>query len=162
MMRFRQKGTTTVEFAIIAASFFIVLFGVIGIGRALFVWNTLTEATRRGARVAVVCPVNSPAIARVTIFGDPASATASPVLGGLTTSNVQVAYLDQSGGAVTNPGGTGFINIRYVRVGMTDYQITLLIPFISAVLTALPFETTLPRESLGVTPGVGALCAFPP
>mgnify|MGYP003608495123 FL=1 len=31
MMRFRQKGTTTVEFAIIAASFFIVLFGVIEI-----------------------------------------------------------------------------------------------------------------------------------
>lgn len=162
-MNFRQQGSTTVEFAFVAGLFFVVLFGVIEVGRALFVWNTLTEATRRGARVAAVCPVNHAAIARVTVFGDPASATTSPILGGLTTGNVQVSYLDQNGGAVANPGTTGFLNIRYVRVGITGYQITLLIPYLSQVLTALPFQTTLPRESLGVVPGVvGTLCDFPP
>jgi hypothetical protein len=148
-MRSRQRGTTTVEFAIIAALFLVVLFGVIEVGRALFVWNTLTEATRRGARVAVVCPVNDPVIARVTVFGDPLSSTTSPILNGLTTGNVQITYLNQNGSAVANPGGAGFIDIRYVQVAITGYQHTLLIPFFTQLITAPSFGTTLPRESMG-------------
>ena len=67
----RQKGTTTVEFAVVAALLLTLLFGVIEVGRAMFVWNTLNEATRRGARVAAVCPVDHASVARVTIFGEP-------------------------------------------------------------------------------------------
>ena len=51
-MRHQQKGMYTVEFALVAALFFVLLFGVIEFARALFVWETLTEATRRGARLA--------------------------------------------------------------------------------------------------------------
>jgi Flp pilus assembly protein TadG len=146
-MKNRQGGLTTVEFAIIAAVFFLVLFGVIEIGRALFVWNTLTEATRRGARVAAVCGINHPAIARVTVFGDPASATNSPILSGLSTANVAVDYLQDDGVTTT----TTFRDIEYVRVRIIGYQHNVLIPFASQLLTAPPFETTLPKESLGVT-----------
>ena len=96
-MRVRQKGATTVEFAFVGALFFIVLFGVIEVGRALFVWNTLTEATRRGARVAAVCDINNSAIKRATVFGTSADPDNSPVIGGLTTSDVQLTYLDQNG-----------------------------------------------------------------
>lgn len=180
-MKSRQKGTTTVEFAIIAVVFFIVLFGVIEIGRALFVWNTLTEATRRGARVAAVCPVLDPEtnteadpesdiVRRVTVFGPGGgTSTTSPILSGLTTANVDLAYLNENGGVVADPEETGFSDIHYVRVSIKQppdpdfYQITLLIPFVAPILTALPFETTLPRESLGVVPGVNTpSCDFPP
>lgn len=169
-MRVRQKGATTVEFAFVGALFFIVLFGVIEVGRALFVWNTLTEATRRGARVAAVCDINNSAIKRATVFGTSADPDNSPVIGGLTTSDVQLTYLDQNGTKIDSPGsGINFNTaIRYVRVAITGYQHTLLIPYLSRILLPPSFETTLPRESLGVcrdwSEGTFSVCCppFPP
>lgn len=147
MKKRRQSGLTTVEFALVASLFFIVLFAVIEFGRALFVWNTLTEATRRGARLAAVCPLNDPAIVNVAVFNAPDASGASAVLNGLSTGNVTTQYLDASGN-VTGTAG----NIRYVRVRIDNYQHTLLIPFFNTTLTAPPFETTLPSESLGALP----------
>jgi hypothetical protein len=139
----RQKGLYIVEFAIVGLLFFILLFGVIEFARALFVWNTLTEATRRGARLAVVCPVNHPSIANVTVFNAPGAPGASPILPGLSSGMVSVSY----------PAGM-------VRVQITGYLHTLLIPLFSATLTAPVFETTLPRESLGCVPDManGGVC----
>ena len=64
----RQRGVTSVEFAIIGLLVMIVLFAVLETGRLLFVFNALEEATRRGARVAAVCQVNDSAIAEITVF----------------------------------------------------------------------------------------------
>jgi hypothetical protein len=150
MRRCRQQGTTTVEFAIVAAVLFTVLFGVIEVGRALFVWNTINEATLRGARVAAVCPVNHASIARVAVFGDPVGGDASPILRNLTTANVQLDYLDGSGATTAN-----FPDIRYVRVGIVGYQHTLMIPFFMQAITVPSFTTTLPAESLGYVPELG-------
>ena len=50
-----QRGATAVEFAIVAALLFTLLIGIMEFGRILFYWNTATEATRLGARIAVVC-----------------------------------------------------------------------------------------------------------
>ncbi|MGZ5054390.1 MAG: TadE/TadG family type IV pilus assembly protein [Methylobacter sp.] len=160
-MRNQQKGLYIVEFALVAALFFVLLFAVIEFARALFVWNTLTEATRRGARLAVVCPVGHASIANVTVFNTPgALGGSSPILPGLDSSDVVTEYLDQTG-AVT----ASFNNIRYVRVKIVGFQHTLLIPPLipglpDMTLTAPPFETTLPRESLGAVPdGAGStLC----
>lgn len=164
-MKMRQKGLTTVEFAIIGALFFIVLFGVIEFGRMLFVWNTLTEATRRGARVAAVCPVNHPAIARKTVFNDENTDGSSPILSNLSTDDVEVQYLEDDGDVIADPVAN-FSDIAYVRVsisggsdGVAGYQHDLLvlpalIPGLTGTLTAPEFETTLPRESLGVVPGI--------
>ncbi len=147
-MKHKTKGVTTVEFAIIGTLFFIVLLGVIEFGRALFVWNTLTEATRRGARIAVVCPVNHSAITRIAVFNTATTSGASPILPNLSPGNVAVDYLDRNG----NPAGT-FLAIRYARVRITGYQHNMLIPFFNQLLNAPAFETTLPRESLGVPRG---------
>lgn len=148
----RQRGVTTVEFAIVGLLAMVLLFGVIEISYALFLWNSLTEAARRGARVAAVCPVNHPAVARVAIFGQPTGTnTTSPVLPGLSTANVQVTYLEQDGTTAT----TDYSNIYYVRVAITGYQYTLLIPTFLLTLTAPPFTTTLPSESLGYVPDTG-------
>jgi Flp pilus assembly protein TadG len=141
MMKKSQQGVTTVEFALIAVLAMIVLFGVIEVARALFVWNTLVEATRRGARMAVVCPVNSPAIAHATIFG---GGDASPVLSGLSTSNVKIDYLNAAGATTA-----AFADMAYVQVAITGYQHTLFIPLVGQTLTVPPFSTTLPVESLG-------------
>lgn len=144
----RQKGLTTVEFAIIGAVFFVVLFGVIEMGRALFVVNTLTEATRRGARMAAVCPVGDPAPASAAVFDN--GSGSSSVVYGLTTGNIEIDYLDANGNVLPNPTAT-FGSIDYVRAKIVGFTLPLYIPIVLPTLSLSGFEATVPRESLGVT-----------
>jgi len=51
----KQHGVYSIEFALVGAVFFLLLFAVLEVGRLFFVWNVLTEASRRGARLATVC-----------------------------------------------------------------------------------------------------------
>lgn len=147
-----QRGTTTVEFAVVSVTLFILLFGVIEIARALFVWNTISEATRRGARVAAVCPLNHADVARVAVFGPPGGGDGSPILNDLTTANVTVRYLNGTGSDTVN-----YANIRYVEVGVQNYTHTLFIPFLPPAARSIPlppFTTRLPAESLGYIPDI--------
>lgn len=152
-MKRRQHGITTVELAIIATLLLMVIFGVIEISRALYVVNTLTEATRRGARMAAVCPIGDPKPASVAVFD--AGGGGSAIVNGLTTANVSVEYLDTSGNVIANPAAS-FSSIRYVRVRIVDFTQSLIIPFIMPSLSLSGFSTTLPRESLGI-PRVGVV-----
>jgi Flp pilus assembly protein TadG len=151
----RQRGTTTVEFAIIGTVLMVVVFAVIEFGRAMFVVNVLTEATRRGARMAAVCPVGDPKPAQAAVFAN--GGANSTIVAGLTTANVQVRYLDSSGAVIASPGtAAGFNLIRYVRVSIVGFTQTLLIPLHVTAVPLSGFSTTLPRESLGVYPAVGS------
>ena len=146
----KQTGLATVETAIVGVVAMIVLFAVFEVARAFFVINALEEATRRGARVAAVCQINDPAINQITIFNDSGTAGPSPLVFNLTTANVDVDYLDDAGAVVGDPVGN-FIDIGYVRVGITNYQHQLIIPLFLRTITMPDFATILPRESLGVT-----------
>jgi Flp pilus assembly protein TadG len=64
----RSRGQALVEFALVAPLFFILLFGIIEAGRFIFYYETLSSATREGARYAIVngantlgCPSGPPA-----------------------------------------------------------------------------------------------------
>ena len=48
-----------VEFALVAPLFFLLLFGIIEAGRFIFYYETLNNATREGARYAIVNGANS-------------------------------------------------------------------------------------------------------
>lgn len=154
-MRNNQQGTTTVEFAILASVLFVLIFGVIEIGRAFFVWNSIGEVTRRGARLAAVCPVNHGAISKVSMFNAPDGGSESDLFNGLTDSNINLEYLDD-GGNVTNV----FVEIKSVRVGISNYQHNLLIPFFNLSITVPEFSTTIPAESLGYIPDLGERQCF--
>lgn len=162
----RQHGLTTVEFAIVGTVFFVILFGVIEVGRALFVWNAIAEATRRGARVAAVCPPNHGGVARATVFSNnPGDVADSPILYNLTTANVTVTYLeaqdtDADGVDDTLAVTGGAFPIDYVQVEITGYQHTLLIPLLTRTITVPPFITTLPAESLGWNPDTNSRECF--
>ncbi|MDP2099477.1 MAG: TadE/TadG family type IV pilus assembly protein [Methylobacter sp.] len=139
--KYKQKGAETVEFAMIALLFFAVLFAIIEFSRALFVWNALTEATRRGARMAVICPVGSSIPKQVAMFGDKGGSLAtSPIINGLTPAMVTVSYSDVSASPT------------FVQVSITGYPHTLMIPLWGSSITAPAFTTTLPTESLGAVP----------
>jgi Flp pilus assembly protein TadG len=144
----RQRGATTVEFAIIGVAMMLVLFGVIEVGRAMFVMNALGEATRRAARMATVCPLNDTAIAQVGLFNAPGS-SGNRIVGGLTETNFAVEYLDANGSVVADPNGN-FGQIEFVRTRIVGFQHQMLIPFATYIFTTPDFATTLRRESLGV------------
>lgn len=145
----KQRGVAVVEFAIVGAVAIMIIFAVLEIARAVFVANALTEATRRGARMAVVCPINDPAIAEVATFNAPGAGTSSPLVYELDTTDFVLEYLDGAGATIGDPVAD-FNFIRFIQVRVVDFQHQLLIPFASATFTMPEFRTTLPRESLGI------------
>jgi Flp pilus assembly protein TadG len=142
-MNTRQKGIYTVEFAIVGAALFLIVFGAIEVARAMFAYNTIAEATRRGARVAAVCSPGDWATARrAAVFGT--ADGESPILKGLTTGMVDVV-------AVPDPETGATVA---VQVSITGYEHRLLIPFVNVTLGEEVFtsRTTIPAESLGYAP----------
>lgn len=149
----KNNGLYTVEFAIVGSLFFLLFFAAIEIARLLFTWNVLTEVSRRGARMATVCniltapgvdsqSIGEPSgVANLATFGDVS------MLPNLTAANVNVEYLDTGGNAANV-----FLDVRFVRVEISNYQHQLLIPGLFLTLSSPTFSTTLPRESLGVSP----------
>lgn len=153
-MNRREHGTFIVEFAIIAAGLFILLFAVIELSRLIYIWNTINEATRRGARVAAVCPISEKDIVkRATVFGSYNSVTGvysgddSAILSDLDITDVNVTHFAADG---VTPSDV-WEEVSYVRVSI-DYDVTPLIPFFETEITLPTFETTLPAESLGFVP----------
>lgn len=148
-MNKKQQGTTLVEFALIIAGLLLLLFFIIELGRALFVYNALAEGTRRGARLAVVCPMSEiEKIKSAVIFGNDGSSLIAP---GLTTANVQVSYLNTQDKEEADGD-----NVSYVRVKIINYNHPFLVPFIeysgNGLLSVPGFTAVIPRESLGYAP----------
>lgn len=139
--RHAQQGTTSVEFAIIALVFFTVMLALIDFSRLFWELAAMDESTRRGARVAAVCPVNDSYVAQVALFGGLISA--------LETQHILVQYLDDASNVVVNPAGAGYGSIKYVRVSIRNFQLRTFIPGLPALITPPSFETTIPSESLG-------------
>ncbi len=130
--RGNQQGVVAVEFALIATVLFVVLVGAIEMGRLLWVWNSATEATRAGARLAVVCEVNAPGVARLVTQRVP----------GLATANVRLSY---------TPSGCTSANCEAVTVAVVGYTPPNAIPLPAFTPTLPAFSTTLARESLSNT-----------
>ncbi|MES2181246.1 MAG: TadE/TadG family type IV pilus assembly protein [Pseudomonadota bacterium] len=132
----------SVEFALIASLFFAVLFGIVEVGRVLYYLNAATEATRLGARVAVVCDMNASAI-KTRMQG---------MLPILTNASINVAYL---------PSGCNQTTCETVTVSIIPGSLTVntFIPFLPFSVTMPDFSSTLPRESLSSTAyGNNTLC----
>lgn len=55
----RSRGQALPEFAIVAPLFFMLLFGIIEVGRFIFYYEVLNNATREGARYAIVNGANA-------------------------------------------------------------------------------------------------------
>jgi hypothetical protein len=57
--RQRTRAQALAEFALVAPVFFLVLFAIVEAGRFMFYYETLNNATREGARYAIVNGANS-------------------------------------------------------------------------------------------------------
>lgn len=143
-----ERGTTMAEFAIISAVFFMIIFGIIEFGRLLYTHNALTDATRRGARYAILHDkVDIACVKKVVVFGEtnvnPSTCveTGPPLINGLTTTKVNVSYATDYG-----------TNLGTATVEITNYTFNLSIPFARQTLTMPNYVTTLTAESAGRIP----------
>ena len=131
--RYSQRGVAAVEFALVAGVFFTLLIGIMEMGRVSFYWNTATEATRLGARLAVVCDLDDADIKAkmVSLF---------PTLG---ASDISLDY---------QPANCTAANCQQVTVSIVSGKsIPTYVPYVSLSLTMPAFATTLSRESMQST-----------
>lgn len=137
-----SRGVGAVEFAIVAGIFFTLLLGVVEMGRLMWTWNAAAEATRLGARVAVVCDksttqtnlIKAQMVARL-----PALAASA--------GTISIDYLDPPNAVNTCTAAT----CKSVRVSLSGYTHSAIIPFIPMTVTLPPFSTTLRREYMSST-----------
>lgn len=129
----RQIGAAAVEFAIVSGVFFMLLIGIMEMGRVLFYWNTATEATRLGARLAVVCDLNDAEIKAKTHALFPT----------LSTGDISVVYQPDSCTSDTCTQVT--VSVRPGK------SIQTFVPYVPMSLTLPAFATTLSRESMQST-----------
>ncbi|WP_044874908.1 TadE/TadG family type IV pilus assembly protein [Pseudomonas sp. LFM046] len=162
----KMRGVYVVEFAVIGLLLFIVLFGVLELGRLYFTVNALNETVRRGARLASVCNISDPVILRRAIFNTAADTGASSLIANLDTADLTLTYLDENGATVANPSdlasANGFRAIRYVQVQVANFTFDLMIPVLGGTITLPVFRSVLPRESLGRHAETGVLPGITP
>ncbi len=145
-VRKKQNGIYAIEFTIYGSLFFLLLFTILELGRLFFVWNVLTEATRRGARLATVCHLDQIAVTAYTDMLDAALFNNMTIAPNLSAENLNIEYMGLNGTPAPD-----FDSIRLVRATINNYQHQLLIPGLAMTLGSPSLSTTLPRESLGVT-----------
>ncbi len=143
-----QSGAATVEFALALLVFLTFLLGITDFSRMLFTWNAANEATRAGARYAVVCDDTGNA---ATVL-----AKMQALLPQIAAVNVTWTSNDP-GVPVCGPANCAGVTVTITSL---DYQWISPIAGIAA-LAAIPmptFSTYLPREVMRQDPNSGAIC----
>jgi len=136
-VRRHLRGATAVEFALVATVFFMLILGIADFGRWMFTLNAASEATRYGARVAVVCDVEDPAV--VTRM--------RRLLPQLRAEQVRVQYFTSPTASTWSPTCTVETCVA-VQVGLQGYTIPSIAWFLPSALPVPAFTTTMMRESL--------------
>jgi len=104
-----RRGVATVEFAIIAPLFFMLVLGCIELGRALMVQQILTNASRTGARDAVTLSgTQASAIAAASDFAEGAS------VGGIAVTVTPNPSTASSGDMITVTVTVPYANVTWV------------------------------------------------
>jgi len=126
-------GQALAEFALVAPIFFLLLFAIIEGGRFIFFYQALNNATREGARYAIVHGSNSSCPSGPMPPGDPAPSGCYDAPGANIVQRVKDTAFGILGPSVVvtsdwpNPPGLG--NGREAEVKVTaSYTYTTLVP----------------------------------
>jgi Flp pilus assembly protein TadG len=143
-LKSRQSGATAVEFALVLLIFLTFLLAITDFSRMLFTWNAAAEATRAGARYAVVCDNTTrelqvkakmqamlPQISNISVVWDPPSCTTA------TCTGVTVSIVGLNYHWISPIAGLAFV----------------------APISMPTFQTYLPREIMGTDPNDATICS---
>jgi Flp pilus assembly protein TadG len=142
-MKHRLRGATTVEFALGLLVFLMLVLGIVDFSRMLFTWSAANEATRAGARYAVVCDDTGQqalVLARM-----------KALLPQINTVSVNWA-----------PSGCTAATCQGVTVSITGLNYQWISPIVGAAAPLIPmpgFSTFLPREVMRKDPNSAAICS---
>lgn len=133
------RGQSLVEFALIFPIFILVLVGLFDLGRAVFAYNTISNASRESVRVAIV---------NQTTADVQNEALKQAVSLGLTPADVTIAYLGAGGtGTCSAPYSIGClatVTVQYAYTAATPVISQLIGPFTMSATTQMPVERTCP------------------
>jgi Flp pilus assembly protein TadG len=135
LCRKNRRGAAVVEFAIVAPVFFLLVFGMIEYGRMVMVQQILTNASREGARYAVIQSTND------------TTAVTTKVKDYLTSAKLKASA---STVTVTWPasGGSGSAQPVTVKVSIPFGQVSWLpSPMFLSSTTPLEATSVMRRES---------------
>ncbi|HWW07252.1 TadE/TadG family type IV pilus assembly protein [Collimonas sp.] len=139
-----QSGATVVEFALVMIVFLTFLLGITDFSRMLFTWSAAAEATRAGARYAVVCDDTTqkakvlakmqallPQIADINLAWSPAACTTATCVGvTVTITSLNYQWISPIAGSAAR-----------------------------AAIAMPVFSTYLPREIMRTDPNSAAICS---
>src|SRR6202030_3853245 len=108
--RRRERGSETIEAALITLIMFALIFLLMDISLSLFIKSTLQEAVRDGVRFGVTEQLLS---GSSYLSDSIASVVQSSALGFIAKPGCQVtvSYYDPYGGATTTPGGGDILQV---------------------------------------------------
>ncbi len=147
-----ERGQAIVEVALILPIFILILVGLFDIGRAVYAFNTISNASREGVRVAIVdqdCAyIRDQAVQRAVSLGltasdvtiyvwDPTAATS-----GDFTSASSIANHRQDCGVASPPGST-------YECQQSDSSATIIVGCV--------IEVTIHYQYTAATPVIGSL-----
>lgn len=121
------------EFALVSIVFFTLLLGIMEFGRWLFILNAANEATRLGARLAVVCSISSAPQIRQRM---------SDMTIGIPTAQMDIVY---------SPSSCDASNCRTVMARIVGATFSPVSPFFGGSYSIPQFPVSLPRESMNST-----------
>jgi Flp pilus assembly protein TadG len=149
----RGRGQTLAEFALVLPIIFVVLIATLDLGRAVFIYNTLAQSARQGARLAIVNQ-NVDAVRAAAIAYAPSLA--------MTAANVDVCFktaftsqTDCSSPSIDNcPQITRTIGClalvkAHVSYGVMTPVVSSFLPSLSlSSVSVLPIEYVCPEGTL--------------
>jgi Flp pilus assembly protein TadG len=146
--RRRSRGQALVEFALIFPVFILLLFGILDLGRAIYAYNTVGQAAREGARVAIVNQIEtSPDCSQDRPIQNPltphwsikACAAKSAVSLGVQPGDVSVSYAAPPGVSLSCSPTVAVGCIVSVTV---DYTYNAITPVIGNIVGAIGMSST--------------------
>jgi Flp pilus assembly protein TadG len=145
-----ERGGTLIEFTVVASVFFLMLVGIVAAGNLYYTHNALVEATRRGARYAVLHPNGgATAVQNVVIYGTDAPPNgATSLVYNLQPANVTVCY----SGTGNCPGQAFGVAAGSVTVTIQNYTFPFVLPTSTTSVAMPPYRTTITGESAGFIP----------
>jgi Flp pilus assembly protein TadG len=142
-VKHRQAGAAAIEFALVLLLFLMFLLGILDFSRMLFTWNAANEATRAGARYAVVCDDTN---------------NAATVLSKMQVMLPQIQNINLA----WTPVGCTHATCEGVTVTIQSLNFRWISPIPNAASRLIPmpsFSTYLTREVMRQDPNSTAICS---
>lgn len=122
----RRDGQSLVEFALLIPIFLLLLIAIFDLGRAVFSYNSVTNAAREGARLAIV----NQSVASIVLRATSQSAIAETAAPNVT---VQFRKVLPSADYTTNPSCTT-LALDCVAIVTFETTYSPITPFVSSIL----------------------------